>query len=118
MPSKKQILSDIRKYDASELAQAIKNGVVTLYELSKTGQLTPMLRRRIESELNRNESTPTPDVRPAQPELGNVPQAPSEAVSIGYENVPTPPPLKPALINQENKNTPSVLPPPLPQSRK
>ena len=51
MGNKKDILRNLREYSAEQIAQAIKDGVVTMYELSKSGNLTPLMRRRIEEQL-------------------------------------------------------------------
>lgn len=51
MVSKKVIINNLREYSSDQLAEAIRNGVVSMYELSKSGNLTPLMRRRIESKL-------------------------------------------------------------------
>lgn len=55
MPTKDQILNNIREYSASDIAQAIRNGDVSLYELSKSGCLSPLLKKRIEAQLSYND---------------------------------------------------------------
>ena len=52
MATKDQILNNIREYSASEIADAIRGGEISLYELSKSGNLSPLLRKRIEEQLN------------------------------------------------------------------
>lgn len=54
MASKKDIIKNLREYSSDQLAEAIKNGVVSMYELSKSGNLTPLMRKRIESKLAEN----------------------------------------------------------------
>lgn len=54
MATKNQILNNIREYSASEIADAIRGGELSLYELSKSGNLSPLLRKRIEEHLNDN----------------------------------------------------------------
>lgn len=49
MATKTDILNNLREYTVDELVEAIKAGTVTVYELSKSGNLTPLMRRRIES---------------------------------------------------------------------
>lgn len=51
MSKKTDILKNLRLYTAEELAEAIRQGVVTMYELSKSGNLTPLMRKRIEEKL-------------------------------------------------------------------
>lgn len=51
MASKKDIIKNLREYSSDQLAEAIRNGVVSMYELSKSGNLTPLMRKRIESKL-------------------------------------------------------------------
>ena len=51
MASKSDILNNLREYTSDQLAEAINAGIVTLYELSKSGNLTPLMRRRIEQKL-------------------------------------------------------------------
>lgn len=52
MLSKNQILSNPREFSAEQIAEAINAGVVSMYELSKSGYLTPLLRKRIQSVLD------------------------------------------------------------------
>lgn len=59
MATRAQILKDTRSYSAAEIADAINRGEVSIYELSKGGNLTPLLRRRIEAILN-NQDNSTP----------------------------------------------------------
>lgn len=54
MASKKDIIKNLREYSSDQLADAIRNGVVSMYELSKSGNLTPLMRRRIDSKLAEN----------------------------------------------------------------
>ena len=51
MSRKKDILTNLREYSSDQIVEAINDGVVTLYELSKSGNLTPLMRRRIEEKL-------------------------------------------------------------------
>ena len=48
MASKTDILNNLREYTSDQIAEAINAGIVTIYELSKSGNLTPLMRRRIE----------------------------------------------------------------------
>lgn len=61
MATKSDILNNLREYTADQIVEAIKAGTVTVYELSKSGNLTPLMRRRIEERL----ATPSaPEVAP------------------------------------------------------
>ena len=51
MGNKSDILNNLREYTADQIVEAIKAGTVTVYELSKSGNLTPLMRRRIEERL-------------------------------------------------------------------
>ena len=51
MASKTDILNNLREYTSDQIAEAINAGIVTIYELSKSGNLTPLMRRRIEEKL-------------------------------------------------------------------
>lgn len=51
MVKKADILNNLREYTADQIVVAIKAGTVTVYELSKSGNLTPLMRRRIEDRL-------------------------------------------------------------------
>ena len=57
MLTKNEILANLREYSADQIADAINSGVVTLYELSKTGNLTPLMRKRISEKLTACNST-------------------------------------------------------------
>lgn len=54
--NKKDLLSNLREYSTAEIASAIKSGQVTLYELSKTGQMTPLMRKRIEKAMEEQDT--------------------------------------------------------------
>lgn len=51
MSRKYDILTNLREYSSDQIAEAINDGVVTMYELSKSGNLTPLMRKRIEDKL-------------------------------------------------------------------
>lgn len=51
MATKSDILNNLREYTSDQIAEAINAGIVTIYELSKSGNLTPLMRRRIEEKL-------------------------------------------------------------------
>ena len=51
MASKSDIIKNLREYTSDQIVEAINAGIVTIYELSKSGNLTPLMRRRIEEKL-------------------------------------------------------------------
>lgn len=51
MSKKEQIINNLREYSASEIAHAIKCGEVSMYELSKSGKLTPLMKKKIEEQM-------------------------------------------------------------------
>ena len=59
MATKSDILNNLREYTADLIVEAIKAGTVTVYELSKSGNLTPLMRRRIEERLAAKPTEPT-----------------------------------------------------------
>lgn len=87
MATKSDILNNLREYTADEIVEAIKAGTVTVYELSKSGNLTPLMRRRIEERLatkTTETSSSLPEVVPTveeEPSL-NVGEDPSEDIEI------------------------------------
>jgi len=52
MVSRKELLNNLREYSSDQIVEAINAGVVTLYDLSKSGNLTPLMRKRIEQKLS------------------------------------------------------------------
>lgn len=87
MATKSDILNNLREYTADQIVEAIKAGTVTVYELSKSGNLTPLMRRRIEERLaaKTTEATPSaPEVAPTvedAPTL-NLDEDPSDDIEI------------------------------------
>ena len=51
MSRKNDILNNLREYSSDEIVKAINEGVVTMDDLSKSGNLTPLMRGRIERKL-------------------------------------------------------------------
>ena len=49
MATKKELLKNLRKYSPEEIAEAVKTGEVSLYELSKEteGAFTPLLKKKV-----------------------------------------------------------------------
>jgi len=66
MHTKDQIVNNIKEYSAADIVQAIRSGEVSLYELSKSGNLSPLMKKRIEDQLAMPQgevSTSEPDSR-------------------------------------------------------
>ena len=57
MATKKELLKNLRDYSPEEIADAVKSGTVTLYELGKEseGAFTPLLKRKVKEILDRPE---------------------------------------------------------------
>ena len=69
MASKKELLKNLRDYTPEEIAEAVKAGIVTIYELAKEsdGAFTPLLRKQVKDILDK----PTPvDVASSSSEAG------------------------------------------------
>lgn len=87
MVTKSDILNNLREYTADQIVEAIKAGTVTVYELSKSGNLTPLMRRRIEERLaaKTTETSPSaPEVNPSAEEAHvlNLDEDSSEDIKI------------------------------------
>ena len=65
MASKKDLLKNLRDYSPEEIAEAVKTGTVTLYELGKEseGAFTPLLKRKVKEILDRPGPTPDKEVQ-------------------------------------------------------
>lgn len=90
MASKKELLNNLREYTSDQIADVIKAGTVTMYELSKSGNLTPMMKKRLESKLAGENST---DMENTSVNIS----AKIEAVSVP-DSLPTP------LTDKKNGN--------------
>ena len=82
MASKSDILNNLREYTSDQIAEAVNAGIVTIYELSKSGNLTPLMRRRIEEKLAAKPS----EVAQSAPEV--VPAAQDVAPTLDDEVSP------------------------------
>lgn len=65
MATRQEILKDITGFSAVEIAEVIRRGELTMYELKATGRLTPLMKRKLENLLDgvsasRTESEPSP----------------------------------------------------------
>ena len=103
MPTAKEILASPSSYSIEELARCVRSGEVTIYQLSKTGALTPMMRRRLVKALE-EPSEPTPEPKPA-------PQPKPEPKP---EPKPTPAPEPEPKPKPAPGPKPGPVPPPMP----
>ncbi len=60
MPTKKELLKNIHNYSPQEIADAVRAGVVSLYELNKEteGAFTPLLKRQVKNILDAPATSP------------------------------------------------------------
>mgnify|MGYP003178602454 CR=1 FL=1 len=58
MATKKELLKNLLNFTATEIAEAVRNGDVTLYELSKesNGAFTPLLKKQVQTILDNPQS--------------------------------------------------------------
>lgn len=91
MVTKKELLKNVRNYSSQEIADAVRAGVVSLYDLTKEteGAFTPLLKRQVKSILE----TPIapPEVKTAEPNTTNV------ASSSISQNEPSIPVVAPSI---------------------
>lgn len=119
MATKDQIINNLREYSASEIVHAIKCGEVSMYELSKSGKLTPLMKKRIEEQLScESEEVNTPtsvlgytddsieDVLPSAPE--NVEEQ-LIAVGLVQSEIPPIPVVTPAISTQSTDIEDDIL---------
>lgn len=107
MATKDQIINNLREHSASEIVHAIKCGEVSMYELSKSGKLTPLMKKRIEEQMSgESESfasaseytdSSIEDILPSAPE--NVAE-PSIAIELDKTEIPTVPVVTPSLSSR------------------
>lgn len=87
MASKKELLKNLRDYTPEEIAEAVKAGIVTIYELAKEsdGAFTPLLRKQVKDILDK----PTPiDVASSSSEAGQNSQIPTiETTELPVSNI-------------------------------
>ena len=113
MTTKDQIINNLREYSASEIVHAIKCGEVSMYELSKSGKLTPLMKKRIEeqmsAELVSNASASEyadnsiEDILPSTPENVEEQSIVIELDQTGMPNVQVvPPSISSGSINTED----------------
>ena len=114
MATKEQIINNLREYSASEIVHAIKCGEVSMYELSKSGKLTPLMKKRIEEQLA-DESVevnpPSSEMDNTEDTIDNILPSASEDVEVqplAVESIQTetpPAPVIPSAVSSQNENT-------------
>ncbi len=83
MADRKQLMNNPGAFTVAEIAEAVRAGIVSVYELSKSGKLTPLMRRRIENELRNpaaaQQPAPVPEYTPtpAEPVAAPMPEQPA-----------------------------------------
>lgn len=114
MINKKHLFENIRDYSPQEIADAIRSGTVTMYELKKhtQGQFTPMMQLEVKGILNGNGSASTtdePQVEPTTPSAPLNTESPQSTIepepveqtfAIGQSSVSSP--VEPVLLQNEN----------------
>jgi len=85
MIPKKELLSHLQKYSAEEIAEAVRIGTVTLYELSKDscGAFTPLLKKQVQTILE-NSPKETLTTKAEQPNVSV-----EESVTVNESQNPT-----------------------------
>lgn len=91
MVSKNDILNNLREYSSDQIIEAINAGVVTIYELSKSGNLTPLMRKRIEQKLA--ESAPSIAEEPQLSTAIAEQETPTTNEVIENNEIPIPEPM-------------------------
>lgn len=64
MTTRKELLKNLKNYSPEEIAEAVREGVVSLYELSKEteGAFTPLLKKKVKAILEQQKPVPTNNV--------------------------------------------------------
>ena len=108
MLKRKQLLTNLRDCDPAQVAEAVKGGVVTMYELSKTGQMSPLLKRRIQALVDG-------DAEEAKLQAA-APQAAAQPMPEPAQ-APEPQPIKPVMPQRPTASLPTPNSQPLPQQQ-
>jgi len=98
MATKKELLKNLRSYTPEEIAGAVKDGTVTLYELAKEseGAFTPLLRKQVKEILDRPTPLQTTEQETvSEPEVSTLPPiseaeepAVLDSIQIDTEEIP------------------------------
>ncbi len=119
MSTKEQIINNLREYSASEIVHAIKCGEVSMYELSKSGKLTPLMKKRIEEQMAREsvEINATGSVTESSEEFSEgIPpsvnenlEEPAIAATPTQTDIPSIPVITPVLSSQSTEIVSEIL---------
>lgn len=111
MAAKDQIINNLREYSASEIVHAIKCGEVSMYELSKSGKLTPLMKKRIEEQMacDSVEINSTGSVIESSEEILPSVTANLEELTPAQPEIPTNPIVAPVLPSQSSEEYSEIL---------
>lgn len=119
MSTKEQIINNLREYSASEIVHAIKCGEVSMYELSKSGKLTPLMKKRIEEQMAREsvEINATGSVTESSeeftegipPSVNENLEEPAIAATPTQTDIPSIPVITPVLSSQSTEIVAEIL---------
>lgn len=119
MSTKEQIINNLREYSASEIVHAIKCGEVSMYELSKSGKLTPLMKKRIEEQMAREsvEINVTGSVTKSSeeftegipPSVNENLEEPAIAATPTQTDIPSIPVITPVLSSQSTEIVSEIL---------
>lgn len=119
MSTKEQIINNLREYSASEIVHAIKCGEVSMYELSKSGKLTPLMKKRIEEQMAREsvEINATGSVTESSeeftegipPSVNENLEEPAIAATPTQTDIPSIPVITPVLSSQSTEIVSEIL---------
>lgn len=99
MASKKELLKNITNYTPEEIADAVRSGIVSMYELGKDteGAFTPLLRKRVKELL---EQAPMPTVENDKEDVSEIEKS-AVSDSSTTEDISIPDELEIAPIAEE-----------------
>lgn len=99
MASKKELLKNITNYTPEEIADAVRSGIVSMYELGKDteGTFTPLLRKRVKELL---EQAPMPTVENDKEDVSEIEKS-AVSDSSTTEDISIPDELEIAPIAEE-----------------
>ncbi len=101
MAKKSEILNNLQRYSLEQIADAVRTGIVSMYELSKTGQMTPLMRRRIEGILSSTSVEHQLTKQPPVEQITIFPRdIPSTDIAVGESN---------ELQNQDKDDIPEII---------
>ncbi len=119
MAAKDQIINNLREYSASEIVHAIKCGEISMYELSKSGKLTPLMKKRIEEQMTRESieiKKTTSETECAEDTVEEIIPATSEsveeqtaAIELVQPEIQSIPVVPPAISSQNTESEYEVL---------